>query len=131
MENIAIDNSGLVDICRKCCGSDFAPGATYAYDANAKTITITDTSTLPDDEDIDTLRVTITDSVGGQVHDATINATGGTSVIDVSSLDPVAGFVIQLTIVSDSRLVADGSIYAVGSTAPASGTIRYWNKATC
>jgi len=125
-----IDNSGIVDILARSCAVGFAPSATYAYDSEAHTVTVTDTSTLPDGDDITIIHVRVIDAFGA-IAIGKIEAAEGNVAVDVSDLDPIDGLSVTVTFVTDNRLTADGSVYNVGTTAPDDGNIRYVNKVSC
>lgn len=126
----AIDNSGLLNICASCCVSGFAPAATYEYDSDAQTIKVTDTGDYPDGDDLLILHVYVTDVMGGKKYDKIV-APGGNVTIDVSELDAIGGFSVNVTFITNNRLRADAGVFNVGSTAPDSGNVRYINKSTC
>jgi hypothetical protein len=125
-----ISNAGIVNINARSCAVGFNPAATYAFDAEAETMTVTDTSTLADDDDIAIIHVRVIDAFG-TVALGKIEEAEGDVEIDTSGLDPIDGLSVTVTFVTDNRLVADGSVYNVGTTAPAEGNIRYVNKMSC
>ncbi len=125
-----ISNSGIININARSCAIGFAPSATYAYDSSAKTVTVTDTSTLPSGDDITIIHIRVTDAFGN-VALGSISAAEGNDAVDVSGLDPIDGMSVNVMFVTDNRLTADGSVYNVATTSPASGNIRYVNVVAC
>lgn len=123
----AINNSGLLTVCNVCGLTGFAPAISYVYDAGAKTILITDASVFAGGDDMKIEHVRINDADGGQMY-AHIDAASGTHTFDVSGLNPVEGFTITATVVSNNHMMGDLSAYNVGSGAPATGTLNYKNK---
>ena len=123
----AINNSGLLTICNVCGLTGFAPAIGYVYDPTGETITITDASTFGagDGMKIEHLYVTEAD---GKVMYASIGAADGSHEFDVSGLNPVEGFTINATVVSNKRAMGDLSAYRVGAGAPTTGNLGYLNK---
>lgn len=80
MDSIAINNLPLTtDLTKKGCNcTGFAPGLSYAYDANAKTVTITDTTTYPVADFLKRINVLVHDEFGG-TKAGTITVTKGGS----------------------------------------------------
>lgn len=122
----AIDNSGLLEMCYNgCTGSTLAPSVAYAYDPEAQTVTITDSSDYGD-ADLKVMHMYVSDA-NGDVKTAKLITGETVEVVDVSDLDPFDGFNIRVTIVTTERKIVDLSAYKVGSTAPDEGDLRNKN----
>lgn len=123
----AIKNTGLLSICNVCGLSGFTPGASYVYDAGAKTILVTEASTFAAGDGLKIIHIHINDADGNQMYyKLTVATTGHT--FDVSTMNPVEGFTITATVVTNNRAMGDLSAYNVGSGAPSSGNLGYKNK---
>lgn len=98
----------------------FAPKATYAYDDVAKTVTVTDATTLPAGETLKVIHAKVHDDFGNSAY-GHIDALAGNVAVDVSSLKPENGLILKVTIVSDNY-VADGLAKVL-----ANGEVGYWD----
>ena len=123
----AINNSGLLNICNVCGLSGFTPAASYVYDATAKTIVVTEASTFGAGDGLKIMHIYIHDCDGNSMYyTRTVAATNHS--FDVSAMNPVEGFTITATIVTNLRAMGDLSAYNVGSGAPTTGNLGYNNK---
>ncbi|RYZ84158.1 MAG: hypothetical protein EOP04_18575 [Proteobacteria bacterium] len=128
----AIDNSGLKNFCHTCQVAGWAPAVTFSLANSTKILTLTDTSTYPSGDDRNVLNATITDRfgnvktaqmLGSDVDDAfTIDLSTGFNITE--------GFVIQVMIVSNNRLIADLTAYDVyryntATTGTTAGSLGY------
>lgn len=122
-----LDNSGIININGRSCAVGFSPSATYEYVPGDQELIVTDTSSVPDGDDIKVIHVRVSDATGA-VKYGKIEAAEGNVTVDVSTLDATDGLTVNVTFVTDNRLTADGSVYNIGTTAPDEGNIRYVNK---
>lgn len=125
-----ISNSGMLNLNAASCAVGFSPSATYAYSSGGSTMTITDTSTFGAGDGIDIIHVYVHDSFGN-VALGKIEADGGNVAVSTSGLNATKGLHVRVMFVTDNRLVADASVYNVGSTAPVSGSVLYKNIDAC
>ena len=125
-----ISNSGILNLNASSCAVGFAPSATYAYSSGGSTMTITDTSTFGAGDDMGACIVFVHDSFGN-VAQGRFTAAGGNVAVSTSSLNATLGLHVRVTIVTDNRLIADLSIYNVGTTSAASGSVAYKNVEAC
>ena len=123
----AIKNTGLLTICNVCGLSGFLPGASYVYNSGAATIVVTEASTFAAGDGLKIMHIYITDA-DGNIEYYTRTVAGTNHSFDVSTMNPVHGFTINVTIVTNNRMVGDLSAYNVGSGAPTTGTLAYGNK---
>ena len=118
-----IDNSNLVNY-RGCLPAGFTPKVSYAYDAAAKEVVITDDSDIPDGDALSKVHVSVHDKFGGEVRDAiTVTGAPGAQTIDVSSLDASKGLDIRATVLTTKHIAADGGAYGIG----AAGDVSSWD----
>ncbi|MFA6060040.1 MAG: hypothetical protein WC756_17690 [Taibaiella sp.] len=120
---IAIDNSGLVNYCRNCNCSNFTPSFTYVFDAAAKTVTVTNASTIAGPDGHKIAHVYVHDKFGKQVYDH-IDTVNGNKVISTATLDASKPFNITVTAVTNGGCTADGSATNIS----AAGAIGGWDK---
>ena len=125
-----IDNAGIINIGQTAFVAGFVPSATFAYNAGAHTLTVTDASTYPAGDDLGIMHIKVYDEFGGEKSDK-ITVGAGNKAVDVSALDALKGLSVKVTVVTDNGLAATGGAYHIGSTAPVSGSMRYWNKDNC
>jgi hypothetical protein len=127
---VPISNSGILNLNASSCAVGFTPAATYAYSSGASTMTITDTSSFPAGDDLTIIHVYVNDGFGGVAQDK-IEAAAGNVVVSTAGLNPLCGYSVRVTFVTDNGLVADASAYHIGTTAPASGAVQYKNVDAC
>lgn len=73
-----IDNTNLVSgLLRDYIAAGFTPAVAYAYDAGAKTVTVTDSSTIPAGDTLKAVHCKVHDQFGGEVRGSIIIAVGG------------------------------------------------------
>lgn len=111
-ENKEVLQTGL---CNDCGCVGFAPKISYAVDATAKTVKVTDATTYGAGDSLLSVIVHVNDK-NGKEKQAKI-AVGETNVtLDVSTLD-LSSVDITATIVSNKGCKADLSAYKIGSVA--------------
>lgn len=76
-----IDNTNLLNMCRDCGAVGFVPRLSYVYDAEAGTIAITNTSTIPSGDTLKKIKVRVHDYFGGEVRGHIDNSGGGDGYI--------------------------------------------------
>jgi len=119
-----IDNSNLVNMCRDCGAGDFLPEVSYAYDATAKTVTVTNTSTMNGTDTLVQTKIKVHDFFGG-----TVNAVLDDSdvdqiiVVDVSSLDASKPLALNVIVKTTAGIIADGGAYGL----QAAGDVSHWD----
>lgn len=119
-----INNSNLLQMCRDCGAIGFTPVVGYVYDAAAKTVVLTDGSTIPAGDALSKVHVRVHDTFGGEVRDAIVaTGGGGAKTLDVSTLDASKGLNITVTVLTTGRIAADGSAFNIG----AAGNISRWD----
>lgn len=121
-QEFVIDNSNLLQMCHDCGAVGFIPVLTYAFDAGAETVTVTDGSTLPDGDTLTKIKVRVNDFFGGTVV-GEIAALAGNVVIDVSDLNLSKPIALTATIITDGGIIADGGAYGL---MPA-GDVAHWD----
>lgn len=115
-----IDNSNLINY-RGTQPAGFIPSVSYVYDAAAKTVTVTDGSTIPAGDTLSKVHVRIADKFGGEVRDAiTVTAGPGAKVLDVSTLDASKGLDLRATVLTTKHIAADGGAYGLAAAGNAS-----------
>lgn len=126
----AIDNSNLKDYRGDQGTAGFVPAVSYAYDANAAEVDVTDASAFPTNVALKKVKVSVYDKFGGEVRGFIYPVSGsdsghdGTTTIGVSSLDRSKPLDIKATVIADDdMLVADGGAYNIG----AAGDIGSWD----
>lgn len=125
----AIDNTNLkTNLCGGCDCSSFVPAVSFAYDSNAKTITVTDSTTYGAGVNRKIVNFYIIDKndksvVGNIPHDDGDNAV----TVNVASLDLSEGFVIKATVVADNGCISDGHFGKIGMII-AAGSLGSWDK---
>jgi hypothetical protein len=118
----AIDNSNLINY-RGCLPAGFTPALTYAYNAGAATVTVTDATVLPAGDTLKKIRVRIHDKFGGEVRGSISALLGNTGAISVASLNTSKGLDITVTITTTNMIAADGGAYHID----AAGSISNWD----
>ncbi|GEN74078.1 hypothetical protein [Chryseobacterium lathyri] len=103
------------DLCEGCECTGFVAMLTYALDATAKTVTITDTSTFGAGDDLNVVNAHVYDKDGNEKH-GQITADAGNVVLDVSSLN-LSSIDILATVISTQGCKADLGSYNIGSVA--------------
>lgn len=117
-----IDNTNLLQMCHDCGAVGFIPVLTYAYDAGAETVTVTDASTIPAGDGLNKIKLKVHDYYGGTVT-GEIAAALGNDVIDVSGLDRSKALALSATIITDGGITADGGAYGL----LAGGDVGHWD----
>lgn len=118
----AIDNTNLVNLCNNCGAVGFLPVIAFAYDAVAKTVTLTNTSTISAGDTFLKVKVQVFDKFGGEVRGTqTVLATP--LVIDVSTLNAAETLDIKVVELTTGKIAADGGAYRIG----AAGSIGMWD----
>lgn len=122
----AFKNDNLKDkLCGGCDCTDFAPAVTFDYDANAKTIDFTDTSSYGTGG-LKIIHLYVYDRSGNKMVDS-IDTAGGTATISTATLDPSGGYSIMATVVGDGGCISDGHAEAIGISIT-EGALGYWDK---
>lgn len=62
-----IDNSELINLCNDCGAVGFIPEASYDFDADARTVEVEDTSTIPAGDSLRLIKYRVHDCFGGWV----------------------------------------------------------------
>lgn len=119
----AVDNSNLLQMCKDCGAVGFVPTVTYAYDAGAATVAITNSSTIPAGDALKRVKFAVHDCFGNQVTGHIDVAAGGAGYVTAPTVvigGPGTGAVAHAVLTGDrvSSVVVDtpGTGY---SSAPA------------
>ncbi|KAA5532651.1 hypothetical protein F0919_17880 [Taibaiella lutea] len=120
---IAIDNSNLINYCRNCNCSGFTPVLTYAYNAGAKTVTVTSASTVSSPDGWKIGRIAVHDQFGGTAF-GHIDTVNGNVVVSTASLNASKPYSVTATIITNGGCTADGSASQIG----AAGSLGGWDK---
>ena len=122
----AIDNTNLKDKLHGDDLSGFIPNVTYAYDAAAKTVEFTHSSTFPAGDSVKAVHVRVHDHFGGEVRESPVSdgSADADGVISVATLDTSKGLILTATITSEKGLAADGSVHNIA----AAGALGAWDK---
>jgi hypothetical protein len=118
----AIDNTNMKNW-NGVLPAGFTPVLTYAYDADAATVIVTDGSTLGAGDTLKAIHVRVHDKFGGEVRDNIGALAGNTGTIDVSGLNRSKGLDITATITTAKMVAADGGAYGIG----AAGSVANWD----
>jgi hypothetical protein len=123
----AVDNSNLKNYRDDQGTTGFTPSVAFAWDAEAKTIDVTDESEYPSGVALKKVAVRVFDNYGGEVRNTLAPAEGSGDdevTVDVSTLNPAEGLSITATVIADdNKLVADG----IAKNIMASGSLAYWD----
>lgn len=127
---IAIDNSALID---PTTGIGNPPVnlallvqvMTFSYNSGAKTVTITDGSTVTSPDTYANCNVTINDNQGGTIYGHIAAVSGNTGALDVSSLALSGPLTIKVTLTTTKGIQADGEANWVNASNNA-GSIGNW-----
>lgn len=108
------------------------PAVNYTFDVSAKTLEVTDASDYPTDDFRTIANLTVTDGNGKKVVGSIGSGDPDESPTDaatlnVSTLDASEGFRLDVTLVSDQRLTADGHANLRGDV-DATGAVGSWAK---
>lgn len=103
----------------------FTPGATWAYNSGAKTVTVTDAAVIVGPDTFSKANVSITDNNGASVVGVIVAAAGNTGALDVSGLNLAGPLTIQVTEASTKGVQGSGQSNWVNATNNA-GSIGYW-----
>lgn len=121
-QTTVIDNTNLINMCRDCGAPGFLPVLVYAFDAAAKTVTVTNTSTIPAGDAFVKVKVRVHDQFGGtKTGQITVAATP--LVLDVSTLNLSKQISLTATIITDLGIIADGGAYGL----MAAGNVASWD----
>lgn len=122
----AIDNSNLVNYCASNCGiTSFLPKVSYVFDASAKTVVVTDSSTYGSGDGLKKVHIKIHDQFGSEVRDTiTTTSTPGAKTISVSTLNLSKSLNVTATIITNKDYHADGSAFHI----QAAGDLANWDK---
>lgn len=125
----AFDNSNLKDnLCGGCDCTGFTPDVAFSFDANAKTITVTDNSTYGSGDARKIAHVRVTDKNGKKaVGNIAANDGDDAITVSVADLDLSEGFRIDVTVVTTAGCISDGHAGRIGMALTA-GSIGSWDK---
>ncbi len=118
-----IDNSNLLQMCRDCGAAGFIPAFTYAYDATAETVTVTNASTIPGGDAIKLIKARVHDYFGNDVLGSDPGPVVGAIVINVADLNRSKPLALTVTISTTGGIIADGGAYGL---LPA-GDVAHWD----
>jgi len=122
----AIDNSALLNIDKPLVDTTgFAPAMTFAYNAGAKTVTVTDASAFGAGDSFSRINVKIHDEVGNTVLGTISAAAGNTGALDVSGMDLTTDLAITATMNTTKGCMTAGSVRGVNAT-KTSGSLGKW-----
>lgn len=116
--NNAIDNTNLLQMCNDCGAIGFVPSVTYAYDANAATVTVTNASTIPAGDTLNIIKVRVHDFFGNEVRGFIYGHTGGNGYTSAPTVVITGGGGTGATA---TAVVTNGRVTAVNITAGGSG----------
>lgn len=127
---IAIDNAQLIDPSTgigipPVNEALFVPGASFAYDSGAETLTVTDTSVATGPDAYKSSNVTVNDNQGGTAFGNIAASGGNTGAIDVSRLDLTGPLVVKITQVSELGVQATGEAGWINASNDA-GNVGSW-----
>lgn len=123
----AFSNVNIKDkLCGDCACTGFAPTATFAYDAGAGTITVTNATTYPAGDSAKQMLVKAIDKDAGQVVGNSTSATGVVT-LDVSGLNNAEGFTVLVTVETTKQCISDGHAKWIG-IAITEGSVSFWDK---
>lgn len=121
-QNSVIDNTNLINMCRDCGAVGFLPEVTYAYDAAAKTVTVTGNGTdIPAGDALTKMKVKVHDMFGNTV--AGQNADGSALVVSTATLNASKPLALSVTLITDDGIIADGGAYGL----QAAGDVANWD----
>lgn len=119
----AISNANLTTYCAGSCQiTGFTPTVTYAYDAGAATVTVTNASTIPAGDTFLKAKVHVYDQFGGEVR-GQITVAATPLVVDVSTLNRSKSLAVKVTVLTTLHIAADGGAYGLGTA----GTVNNWD----
>lgn len=127
---IAMDNSALID---PTTGIGMppeniallVPGATFAYNSGAKTMTVTGAATLTAPDTFKNANVQVSDAQGGTVKGSFATATGNTGALDISGLDLTTSLTVKCFMVTNKGVQATGEATYINVTNNA-GSLGAW-----
>lgn len=128
----AVSNDNLKNYRDDQGTTGFSPKVTFAYDANAKEVDLTDETTYPSGVYLKKVLVSVHDKFGGEVRGTIVEKPGSgvddDVTIDVDTLDASKGLDIKVAVLStatsDARqLVANGIATNIG----AAGELGGWD----
>ncbi|MGE9312886.1 hypothetical protein ACLOAU_14660 [Niabella sp. CJ426] len=115
---LAIDNTNIIDLGRGNGLPGFAPKVAYAYDATAKTVTVTDTTTYQSGDSKKKLIVRVHDKFGKKVEGTDAAA------VSTAALNASKPFDVTITLITTKDLVTDGGAYDI----QAAGEASKWDR---
>lgn len=126
MSGVAIDNTNLTNYRSKGLPVDlFTPVVSYVFDAEAKTVVVTDGSTIPAGDTLKIIHLKVHDHFGGTVTgEITVTGEAGTKTLDVSTLNLSKHLNLTATVLTTNMLAADGGAYHL----QAAGNVQNWDK---
>lgn len=121
-----INNENLLNMCRDCGAGAFVPDASYTFDAVAKTVTVTDSSTYNTggSGDLKKLKVSVHDFFGGKVVGEIIAGDLDSAVtVNVATLNLSKPLALKVTVITEDDIIADGGAYGL----MAAGDVAHWD----
>lgn len=120
MDSIALNSSPLTtDLLKRGCSCQgFSPVLNYAYDATAKTVTVTDTTTYPSADFLKRINVLIHDEFGGTKAGTITVTAGGSGYTSTPTVSITGGGGSGATA---TAVVTNGVVTAINVTAGGSG----------
>ncbi len=102
-----IDNTNLINMCRDCGAAGFVPDLSYAYNAGAATVTMTNGSTIPSGDTLKKIKIRVHDFFGkevrGLIEGNTVGATRATATVTITAVG-ADGDIITVTTPDDVEL---------------------------
>jgi hypothetical protein len=105
----SVNNQAILGYCCNAVGN-IQGKASYSYDSEAGTLTVTDESVIPAPDAFKVMHVDVYDRFGGKAY-GTINAAAGNVAIDVSALNSSRGFAVSITVVTNNGIGKDGTAF--------------------
>lgn len=115
----SLNNQTILGYCCNCVDGVVGK-AKFEYDDTAKTIKVTDESTFTAPDTLQILHVDVYDRFGNKVY-GHIDAAGGNTTLDVSTMNPSKGFAVNITVVSVAGIAKDGSAYKIANSQTTGG----------
>jgi hypothetical protein len=103
----------------------FVPAATFSYNAGAKTLTVTDATTITSPDTFSKGNVQIVDNQGGTVYGHISAAAGNTGALSVAGLVLSGPLTLVVTLVSTKGVQCTGTVNYINAS-NASGSVGDW-----
>ncbi len=105
----ALDFSSVTSY-NQSLANGFIPKATFAYDPDASTLTVTDDSDIPTGDTFGKMNIVVYDLFGNAAL-GNIDAASGNDVIDISGLDVSRGIAVTVDAATGKHLAKSGSVW--------------------